>query len=58
MENKIYKNGKKFRNLDELWLEINNAFYEIDKGYIEKLYQSIKGRMIEVARLGGDLSKY
>ena len=58
MSEKVYKNGKTYQNVEELWYAVVGAFFQISLETFQKLYQSMYTRLIKVLESGGKGSKY
>ena len=58
MSEKVYKNGKTYPNVEELWYAVVGAFFQIPQETFQKLYQSMYTRLINVLESGGKRIKY
>jgi hypothetical protein len=58
MSEKVYKNGKTYPNVEELWYEVVGAFFQIPQEAFQKLCQSMYTRLINVLESGGKRIKY
>ena len=58
MSEKVYKNGKTYQNVEELWYAVVGAFFQIPQETFQKLYQSMYTRLINVLESGGKRIKY
>ena len=58
MSEKVYKNGKTYPNVEELWYAVVGAFFQIPLETFQKLYQSMYTRLIKVLESGGKRIKY
>ena len=58
MSEKVYKNGRTYQNVEELWRAVVAAFYGIPRQTFQKLYQSMYTRLIKVLESGGKRIRY
>ena len=57
MSMKVYENGKQYKNVDDLWDAIVQAFHSISAEIYENLYNSLPKRMIQVLEGKGERIK-
>lgn len=58
MSKVVYKDGKTYRTIDELWLAVQAAFEAISAQTLQNLYQSMYTRLVKVLESGGKRIKY
>lgn len=54
LQNELWERRSGIRNVDDVWSLTQELFYNMDMSYIEKLYNSLPGRIMQVIKAKGN----